>query len=59
MLGLVNFVLGPMIVEAQYRDAPFIDHGGVEFTTVVILSNAFSTTGDTQPGTVEFSDVIS
>ncbi len=58
MLGLLDLVLAPGVVEAQHRDAVLIHHVGVDLAVITLQGNAFPAPGEAHVGAVEAPVVI-
>src|SRR5690554_7040142 len=58
MLGLLDFMLRPIIVKPQDWDAELVDRAGVNIAIVIILRDALPSTGHPYGGTIKSSDVL-
>src|SRR5215472_483322 len=55
VLGLKQFVIGPLEVEAQDGNAPFINDVGINFAVRVRVGNHFAASGEADVATVLFA----
>ena len=57
MPGLLDFVVAPLEVEAQHRNAPFVHYVGIDLAVAVLIRDHLAASGEVNVGAVNLAQV--